>query len=80
MNPENIIREIGGGLGAVVIVALGIVVVVLFRRLIAVQDKRIEEMREMGRETRLIVEQTNLALGTLAEPLREAVREMRARK
>lgn len=80
MNPENIIREIGGGLGAVVFVALGIVVVVLFRRLIAVQDKRIEEMREMGRETRLIVEQTNLALGTLAEPLREAVREMRARK
>ncbi|MDF3606575.1 hypothetical protein PE067_10725 [Paracoccus sp. DMF-8] len=80
MNPENIIREIGGGLAAVVIVAMGIVIAVLFRRLVSVQEKRIEEVREMGRETRALLEQTNLAMGTLAEPLREAVREMRARK
>lgn len=46
MTPDGILREIGGGLAGVVIVAMGLVIVVLFRRLTAVQDKRIEEMRE----------------------------------
>ena len=45
MDPASIIREIGGGLAAVVIVAEGLVCLILWRAL-AERDKAIAELQE----------------------------------
>lgn len=84
LNPEKAIDNLASGnpmtILAMAVVGLSIVVVVLFRRLNQLHDQRVEDMRLMSAEVRKLLEQTNLALGALTEPVREAVRELRGRK
>ena len=84
MDPVEVAEKLANGsvvtVLAFAVVALSIVAIVLFRRINQLHDQRVQDMREMGAEARKLLEQTNLALGALAEPVREAVREMRGRK
>lgn len=80
MEPAQIIREIGGGLAAVVIVAEAIAIVILYKRNVALVNKLLDLTIKMGGEIRELADQSTRALGTYGETLREAVREMRGRK
>lgn len=60
----EIAREVGGGLAGVVIVALGLVVVILWRRNNELQDRMLEMALTMGRENKELLLTTTSAVAT----------------
>ena len=83
---EQLIREIGGGLPAVVIVflaltvaALARVVVVLYRQNNTLQDRNLSIVREMGAENRDLLTQTNTTTNANTEVMRQVL-QMEARR
>lgn len=70
-----LIKEIGGGLSAVVILALGAANVIQYRRNNALQDKLLELTQIMGKENRDLLAQTNLAISTNTEVMNRAILE-----
>lgn len=76
MDPVEIVREIGGGLAAVVIVAQGIAIGILYRRNNQQQDKMLDMALSLGKENSDLVTQNITALGASAEISRQAVRVM----
>lgn len=74
------INAMGGGMSAAVIVALGIAVIVLYRRNNDLQDRMLSISREMGAENRDLLAETNAATHASAEIMRRAVMQLEARR
>lgn len=74
----GLIKEIGGGLAAVVIIGLGCAVVVLYRRNNQLQDKMLEMAMTMGRENRDLLSVTNATVSASTQTITEAIRRMEA--
>lgn len=77
MEPTAIIRELGGGLAAVVIVTEALVALMLWRRVTALQDRLFEvqqqsnkELREMQSASHSALSANSTALAALAANLR----------
>lgn len=71
MSPDTLVREIGGGLGAVAIVALGLFVVWLLRRNEQIQDGRLNDLREANKAHADLYREMNRTLDSLTSALRE---------
>ena len=72
--PESVIQEIGGGLNAVVIVALGLAVIMLWRRLNEVQDSRLADMREANAQHASLSREMAKSLDALTDAMRKEAR------
>lgn len=76
----SIIKEIGGGLAAVVILALGYAVVTLYRRNNQLQDKMLDMAVTMGRENRDLMTVTNATVSASTTAITEMIRRMEDRR
>lgn len=74
----SIIKEIGGGLAAVVIFGLALAVVTLYRRNNQLQDKMLEMAMTMGKENRDLLAVTNTTVSASTQTITEAIRRMEA--
>ena len=76
----SIIKEIGGGLAAVVILALAYAVVTLYRRNNQLQDKMLDMAMTMGRENRDLMNVTNATVSASTTAITEMIRRMEDRR
>ncbi|TRW94935.1 hypothetical protein FNJ84_17740 [Paracoccus sp. M683] len=83
MDPSAIIQEIGGGLSAVVNVALAVALVALWRRNLtltdrndSLNDKMLEITQTMGRENRELIVATNTTLTAATGAINAAVNRL----
>ncbi len=76
----SLLAEIGGGLSAVVNLALGCAVIALYRRNNALQDKMLDMALTMGRENRDLLTVTNATVSASTQTITEAVRRMEDRR
>ena len=72
----GIIKEIGGGLAAIVILALTYAVVTLYRRNNQLQDKMLDMAMTMGRENRDLMTVTNATVSASTTAITEMIRRM----
>lgn len=86
MDPATIIREIGGGLAAVVLVAQAAAIIALWRRNIqltdkndALNDKALEVAMKMAGENAELIRATNVTLTAATGTLDAAVRHLERR-
>lgn len=71
---DSMVQEIGGGLNAVVIVALGVAVVMLWKRLNDVQDNRLADMREANAQHAALSREMAKSLDALTDAMRNEAR------
>lgn len=76
----GLIKEIGGGLAAIVILALTYAVVTLYRRNNQLQDKMLDMAMTMGRETRDLMTVTNATVSASTTAITEMIRRMEDRR
>lgn len=74
MNPEQIIQEIGGGLAAVVIVALALTVVYLVRWVERIQTARLADLREANKAHADLTREVSRTLDALSGTIRDSMR------
>lgn len=77
MDPGQIISEIGGGLAAVVIVALAIANIIQYRRNNALQDLLLNTVLTMGKENRDLLAATNATIAANTEAIKQVMLEAR---
>lgn len=75
----ELLREIGGGLPGLAIIALSAVVVVLYRRNNELQDKLLDIALTMGKENRELLSVTNATISASTQTITEAIRRMEVR-
>ena len=76
----GIIKEIGGGLAAIVILGLAYAVVTLYRRNNQLQDKMLDMALAMGRENRDLMTVTNATVSASTQAITEMIRRMEDRR
>lgn len=76
----GIIKEIGGGLAAIVILGLSYAVVTLYRRNNQLQDKMLDMAMTMGRENRDLMNVTNATVSASTTAITEMIRRMEDRR
>lgn len=76
----GIIKEIGGGLAAIVILGLSYGVVTLYRRNNQLQDKMLDMAMTMGRENRDLMNVTNATVSASTTAITEMIRRMEDRR
>lgn len=76
----SIIKEIGGGLAAIVILGLSYAVVTLYRRNNQLQDKMLDMAMTMGRENRDLMNVTNATVSASTTAITEMIRRMEDRR
>ena len=74
----GLIKEIGGGLAAIVIIGLSNAVTTLYRRNNQLQDKMLDMALTMGRENRDLLAATNATVSASTQTITEAIRRMEA--
>ena len=74
MQPDQIIQEIGGGLSAVVIVALALTVFYLVRWVERIQTARLADLREANKAHAELTKEVSRTLDALSGTIRDAVR------
>lgn len=77
MDPNTIISEIGGGLAAVVIVALAIANIIQYRRNNALQDLLLNTVLTLGKENRDLATASNAAISANTEAIKLGMLEAR---
>ena len=76
----GLIKEIGGGLAAIVILGLAYAVVTLYRRNNQLQDKMLDMAMTMGRENRDLMTVTNATVSASTTAITEMIRRMEDRR
>ena len=76
----GLIKEIGGGLAAIVILALTYAVVTLYRRNNQLLDKMLDMAMTMGRENRDLMTVTNATVSASTTAITEMIRRMEDRR
>lgn len=71
MTPDSVIREIGGGLAAVVIVALALFAIWMLRRNEQIQDARLTDLKDANKAHQDLAREMNRALDGLSDTLRD---------
>ena len=79
MDAVSVIRELGGGAIGVMVAGLGFAVVMLWRRVTALQDKLFDTLQTSSREQREMQAATNTALSANSAALAALAAEMRGR-
>ena len=76
----SLIKEIGGGLAAIVIIGLAYAVTTLYRRNNQLQDKMLDMALAMGRENRDLMTVTNATVSASTQAITEMIRRMEDRR
>ena len=76
----GLIKEIGGGLAAIVIIGLSYAVTTLYRRNNQLQDKMLDMAMTMGRENRDLMTVTNATVSASTTAITEMIRRMEDRR
>lgn len=76
MEIANIIKELGGGSIAVMVVGLGMAVFMLWRRVTELQDKIIEIQMTLGKENRDLLNSTNSTLAAVSSAMQVATQAL----
>lgn len=70
MAPEEIVRELGGGIPAIVILALAIAVAALWRRNQSIQDGRLNDVKDANKAHADLSREVNRTLDALTQAIR----------